>query len=99
MANVVVTDLAKADIDDIWYFYANTRGLKSADEVMDSIWTNVTQASKLPGIGEEQERYGKGMRRIVVQKTFSVFYQIIPNGIAVVRCLHEARDVDGLMLK
>ncbi len=97
MAELVITDLAKIDVGNIWLFYATTRGLDSADKVMNSISKNFEQVLEFPGLGEPQEQFGKGLRRIVVEKTFVVLYQVIPNGVAIVRCIHEARDIDSLM--
>ena len=86
--------LASADIADIWDYIA-ADSLAQADAWVDRLDAKLRLLSTQPMLGRPRDELSPGLR-IVPFGRYVIYYEVLPDGIDVVRILHSARDVDAV---
>jgi toxin ParE1/3/4 len=84
---------AGADLSEIWEFIAD-ESEAHADAFIDRIDAKFRALAAQPLMGRERADLSPGLRSLAVAP-YVIFYEALPNGIAVVRVLHGARDVQA----
>jgi toxin ParE1/3/4 len=82
---------ARNDIFDIWDYIADDSEAQ-ADAFVDRLDTNFQLLARQPELGRIRTELAPGLRSFPVGR-YVVFYELMQDGIAVVRVLHSARDL------
>lgn len=93
MPVVLLRPRAQDDITDIWGYIADDSELQ-ADAFVDRLDAKFQLLARQPGLGRVREELVPGLRSFPVGR-YVIFYELVPDGIAVVRILHCARDLDA----
>jgi len=94
MARIVHRPLAGADIADIWDFIAEDSVIQ-ADIWVDRLDGKLRLLATQPLMGRPRYELLPDLRSQPFGRHV-IFYQPLPDGIAVVRILHSARDIDAV---
>jgi toxin ParE1/3/4 len=92
MANIILRQLAEADLDGIWDYIA-TNDPDRADGFVRKLTNKLGMLANNPLIGAQREEYFSGLRVFPVER-YLVFYLPLDDGIQVIRILHASRDID-----
>lgn len=96
MKRYVLTPSAKRDVEDIWAYIANDN-IQAADRVVDGIETALIKLSKRPASGHWREDLAEKRYRFFLVYSYLIVYRHDVKPIQVIRVLHAARDVQGLL--
>jgi len=91
MGGIVLTPAAQADVDEIWDYTLERWGLEQAETYTRQLWKNIETLAEHPSLGKECSEVRPGYRQYP-SGSHILFYRLIPNGIDVVRILHERMD-------
>ncbi len=94
MAKIVKRPRAELDLLDIWGYIADD-SLDRADEFLDRLEGKLQALARNPGLGRRRDELLPGLQSFPLGN-YVVFYQVIENGIDVIRILHGARDVEDV---
>ena len=92
MPVVLLRPRAQDDITEIWSYIAEDSELQ-ADAFVDWLDAKFQLLARQPGLGRVREELAPRLRSFPVGR-YVIFYEPVPDGIAVVRVLHSARDID-----
>jgi toxin ParE1/3/4 len=92
MRKVRHTRLARRDLLDIWLGIA-THTQAAAERTYDRLEARIQALEPHPEIGPARTDIAVDARALVEQPCL-ILYQVIPDGIQIVRVLHGARDID-----
>jgi toxin ParE1/3/4 len=90
-ANVVVTDHAERDMDEIWDYIAED-GFRRADHIVDQLRASMQLIAQFPKMGRLRPEFGLNLRSYATGE-YVVFYLPTNGGITVTRVLHGRRDL------
>jgi toxin ParE1/3/4 len=90
-----LTELAEADLDDLWSYIA-TGNPAAADRMADAVLEASRMHVRFPNMGQNRDDLRPGIRRFVVSP-FVVFYRPVEDTIEVLRILHGARDIGSII--
>jgi toxin ParE1/3/4 len=93
---------ARNDVVEIFRYLAREGGLQVAERFLTQVEATFARLAKTPGMGA---RYGHGHPALAELHYFPVarfpkyivFYQPIAGGIRIIRVLHGARDIAGIL--
>jgi toxin ParE1/3/4 len=93
---------ARGDLVDIFRYYAREAGLRVAERFFDQAEATFTRLASLPGMGtlyDHPHPVLAELRHFPVSRfpRYNVFYRPVPDGIQIVRVLHGARDMAGIL--
>jgi len=94
MAVILKRPRAADDLIDIWDFIADD-SITRADAFIDDVDAKFQLLAEQPRLGRSREELAPGLRSFPFGR-YVIFYEVIPDGIAVVRVLHGARDLGPL---
>jgi toxin ParE1/3/4 len=86
---------ALADIADIWRHIAADSGDARADAFLGTIDDKVSLLAAHPRLGRARPELGSDLRSFAVAP-YIIFYRALSDGVAIVRVLHGARDLEEL---
>ena len=95
MARFVLTAEARNDLDEIWQYIAVESEI-TADKVIAEIIQRFPRLAEFPEMGRERTELAAFIRSFPVGR-YIIFYRSGELGIAIVRILHGARDIEGLI--
>jgi len=93
---------ARQDLVDVFYYYARQGAVPTARRFLIQAEATMKRLARMPGVGARYEPdepvYGE-LRYFPISRSRSylVFYRPIEGGIEVVRVLHGARDIHGVL--
>jgi toxin ParE1/3/4 len=93
MATVLRRPRAGADLSEIWEFMAED-SVERADAFVDRLDAKFRALAAQPLIGRERPELAPGLRSMPMER-YVIFYEPIPEGVAIVRVLHGARDANA----
>ena len=93
MSVVLRRPRARDDLAEIWDYIADD-SIKQADAFIDRIDSAFHLLAGQPMMGRERDELVPGLRSFPIGR-YVIFYEPLPDGIAVVRVLHSARDIDA----
>jgi toxin ParE1/3/4 len=88
---VVLSELAEADVTDIWVFVARD-DLQAANRLLDQIYEKCRLLSRSPKVGRKRPELNRSIRSFPVGN-YVIFYREGATGIEVARVLHGRRDI------
>ncbi len=95
MTRVVLTDSAKQDQLEIWLYIA-ADNVDAADRLLDKIDEVLRLLSGAPGLGRARDDIAPGLRFFPIGN-YVILYELLPDGITVVRLVHGARQLSRLL--
>ncbi len=93
MPVILKSPRAKSDLVEIWNYIAEDSEAR-ADAFIDRIDRKLKALAQHPGMGRLRDELAENMRSFPVGR-YVIFYRPLSNGIAVVRVLHSARDLNA----
>ncbi len=94
MSEVVLSELAEADLTDIWVFVARDNAT-AADRLIDEIHEKCQFLANTPKAGRQRPELDPSIRAFAVGN-YLIFYRESATGIEVARVLHGHRDIPSL---
>jgi toxin ParE1/3/4 len=88
-----LSEQAEQDLENLWVYLAN-RDEIAADRQVAQLLDRFPMLAQFPNMGRQRDDLLAGLRSFPV-KPYVVFYTIQPNGIEIVRVLHQSQDVEG----
>ena len=85
---------AADDLIELWDYIADDN-VARADAFIDDVNAKVNLLAEQPMLGRSREELAPGLRSFPFGR-YVIFYEVIPDGIAIVRVLHGARDLGPL---
>ncbi len=95
MSEVVLSELAEADLTDIWVFVAQDNA-EAADRFVDQLHEKCRLLAGSPKAGRQRPELDPSIRSFAVGH-YVIFYRASANGIEVARLLHGRRDIPSLL--
>jgi len=89
---IAFTELADADLDDIWITIALDNSEAVADRIVDGLHELTQKLAAFPLMGRVADELRVGARAFAHQD-YLVVYRPMDYGIAVLRIAHGARDI------
>ncbi len=102
MSHIIRRPSANRDLVAIFRHYAREAGIRVADRFFAEAEATFARRASMPGMGtryEPEEPLYADLRYFPVSRfrVYLVFYRPIPDGIEVLRILHGARDIAGIL--
>lgn len=94
MNEVILSQLAEADLTDIWVFVAQDNA-EAADRLVDQLHEKCQFLANSPKLGRQRPELAPSIRSFTVGN-YVIFYRESSNGIEVARVLHGRRDIPPL---
>ena len=93
---------ARQDLVDIFRYYAREAGSRVAQRFFLQVEATFTRLARMPGIGTSHKHDHPalaGVRYFPVSRfrKYIVFYRLVDEGIEIIRILHGARDIGGIL--
>jgi toxin ParE1/3/4 len=85
---------AEQDLFDIWQHIADGSRV-TADKILCDIEATCVALAAWPELGSSRDHVREGLRARRCDR-YVIFYRVEKKGIAIVRVLHERRDVDTI---
>jgi toxin ParE1/3/4 len=86
---------AADDLVEIWVYIAED-DVARADALIDDVDAKFHLLAEQPMLGRSREELAPGLRSLPLDR-YVIFYEVIPDGVAIVRVLHGARDLGPLL--
>jgi toxin ParE1/3/4 len=83
------------DVDEIWEWIA-AEDMRAADRLGDRIADATDRLTDYPESGTPHPELGPGIRSLVVGR-YVVLYRVGPDSVDIVRVVHGARELKGLI--
>ncbi len=81
------------DLAEIWDYIADD-SIEQADAFIDRIDAVLHALAGQPMMGRVRDELVPGLRSFPIGR-YVIFYESLPDGVAIVRVLHSARDIDA----
>jgi toxin ParE1/3/4 len=94
VSEVVLSELAEADLADAWVFIAQDNA-QAADRLLDQSYEKCEFLAGSPKAGRQRPEVDPSIRSFAVG-SYVIFYRESPTGIEVARVLHGRRDIPSL---
>ncbi|MFZ2277378.1 MAG: type II toxin-antitoxin system RelE/ParE family toxin [Prosthecobacter sp.] len=94
MARVVYSEIAKADLREIWDYVSDDSQLQ-ADRLMERIRSKLEHLAQWNTLGRPRPEMAQNCRSYPFGK-YCFFFRPVDNGIEVIRVIHSARDLDQI---
>jgi toxin ParE1/3/4 len=91
LRHAVFSDLAEADLADIWVSIA-TDDIDTADRFLDELRALAQKLAELPHMGRVRADFGEQVRSFPYND-YLVIYRQQPDGIGIARVVHGRRDL------
>jgi|SRR4051794_24959185 len=91
MARPIFSRRAKVDLLEIWNYLAEYAGIETADRFTRFLYDRCEFLAASPGLGQLQPGIGPGIRTFSA-KSYTIFFERLPDGISVLRVAHGSRD-------
>ena|SRR5437867_5063954 len=82
------------DLIEIWDYIADDN-VTRADAFIDDVDAKFQLLAEQPLLGRSREELAPNLRSLPIRR-YVIFYEVLPDGIAIVRVLHGARDLGPL---
>ena len=89
-----VSDAARSDLDEIWFYIAQDDPA-AADKFTRLIISRFPILASMPNLGRERKELAAGLRSLAVGN-YIIFYRVAKSGVEIIRILHGARDLPPL---
>jgi toxin ParE1/3/4 len=89
-----VSDEARADLDEIWFYIAQDNP-EAADKFIRAVVSRFPKLASMPYMGRQREELSPRLRSFPVGR-YVIFYRPMDNGVEIARVLDGARDFPPL---
>src|SRR5205085_7979595 len=89
---VVWAPRARADLIEIWRYFARVGSMEVADALLFDIERTAKRLLQYPLSGRARGEFAPGLRSVLVHP-HAIFYRISEQGIEIARVLHQRRDL------
>ncbi len=96
MKAFVLTPRAEQDIGDIWNYIA-ADSIDAAERVLEALEKTMYRLARNPGIGHLREELADRRHRFFLVYSYLIVYRFETKPLQVIRVLHAARDVAGIL--
>lgn len=96
MKRFVLTPRAKRDVNEIWDYIA-IDNIDAANRVADALESAMLTLAKNPGLGHWREELADKRHRFFPVYSYLIVYRHGGGRLEIVRVLHAARDVQGIL--
>jgi toxin ParE1/3/4 len=83
---------AEQDLEDLWVYLAERNDL-AADRQVAKLLNRFPMLAQFPTMGISRDPLLLGLRSFPV-KPYIIFYVLIPEGIEILRIIHQSRDIE-----
>ncbi len=83
---------AEKDLEDLWVYLAARNDI-AGDRQVAKLLDRFPMLAKFPTMGVSRDRLLEGLRSFPV-KPYIIFYILIPDGIEILRIIHQSRDIE-----
>lgn len=90
MHQVLVTDDAEQDLQDIWD-YIGQNSPTAADRFSKYLLAEIAKLGMHPGMGRPRDEFAKGMRSWPCEN-YLVYYRVVNDVVQILRIIHGARS-------
>lgn len=90
-----VSDAAKSDLEEIWFYIARDNP-DAADKFVRVLVSRFPTLASMPDLGRKREELSPRLRSFPVGR-YVIFYRPIEKGVEIARVLHGARDLPPLL--
>ena len=97
MGEVRLSQLAKRDLLEIWFYIAVDKGPHTADHWIDRIEARCRQLGEFPESGPSRPDIADDARMLVIARWLAL-YQITTGGVRIMRVVDAARNLGELDL-
>jgi toxin ParE1/3/4 len=94
VSEVVLSELAEADLIDIWVFVAQHHA-EAADRLVEQLHEKCQFLANSPKVGRQRPELDPSIRSFAVGN-YVIFYRESLKGIEVARLIHGRRDIPSL---
>lgn len=91
----VISEIAAADLLEIWDYTVSSWGEGQAERYLRKLNAAFVRASIAPGAGQDRSSFLPGMRSVTVERHV-VFYRAFGAGIVILRVVHQRRDMAAM---
>lgn len=95
MSAVRFTKRAREDLFDIWLYVAPRNSEAVADEIYDRIEARCHVLRDFPEMGRARPEIAEGARSLVIERWLAL-YNLVEDGVQVVRIVAGSRDLTSL---
>ena len=100
MPRILLHDQAKADLEGIADYIARDN-YRAAQMIFTAVWEATVQLARMPGMGRIREFENEELvdtRSWVIKgyENYVIYYRPVPGGIAVMRIIHGARNLEQI---
>ena len=95
MARLIFSRRAKVDLLEVWNYLAEKAGIETADRFTRFLYGRCGFLAASPGLGQLQPSIGPTIRTFSA-KSYTIFFERLPDGIHVFRIAHGSRDWHNL---
>ena len=96
MKGFVLTPRAKQDVNDIWDYIAGDN-VEAADRTLETLERAIVSLAKNPGVGHWREEFTDKRHRFLLVYSYLIVYRHETKPLQIIRVLHAARDLRGLL--
>jgi len=98
MSNYIIAPEARADLDEIWDYYAvELENPEAGDRIRDELFDAMRLLARTPGMGHFRSDLAKEPLRFWRVRKILIIYRCETSPIEVVRVLHGGRDVAAVL--
>jgi toxin ParE1/3/4 len=83
---------AEQDLEDLWVYLGERNDL-AADRQVAKLLDRFPMLAQFPTMGISRDQLLLGLRSFPV-KPYIIFYVLIPEGIEILRIIHQSRDIE-----
>jgi toxin ParE1/3/4 len=96
VSDFLVAPAARADLHEIWSYYANSiQNLAAADRIRDELFAAFDALARMPGMGHYRTDLVAEPLRFWRVRDYLIIYRSEKAPIEIVRVLHGKRDVQA----
>jgi toxin ParE1/3/4 len=83
---------AEQDLEDLWVYLAERNDI-AGDRQVAKLLDRFPMLAQFPTLGVSRDRLLEGLRSFPV-KPYIIFYILIPDGVEILRIIHQSRDIE-----
>jgi toxin ParE1/3/4 len=83
---------AEQDLEDLWVYLAERNDI-AGDRQVAKLLNRFPMLAQFPAMGVSRDGLLDGLRSFPV-KPYIIFYILIPDGIEILRIIHQSRDIE-----
>lgn len=95
MNRYIISIPANRDLEEISSYFLTTN-IAVGERILRSFNQKCKQLISFPGLGRKRDDLSAGLRGLLIEEGYTIFYRITDDGIKIVRVLSGKRDLKAL---